>query len=129
MNNIKSLGIHNFKIINDSFGHDAGDHVLVRIANIISQTIRRQDVAARWGGEEFLIFSPETDVDGGVKLAEKIRKNIENEKFSYAQNNIVVTMSFGVSASEINLPLKKLVIKSDNYLYEAKKSGKNKVVH
>jgi two-component system cell cycle response regulator len=121
--------IDNFKIINDTFGHDAGDDVLVRVAKIITGAIRRQDTVARWGGEEFLIFSPETGIDGGAKLAEKIREYIEKEKFSYGQKNMVVTMSFGVSSSGMNLPLKELVIKSDNNLYEAKNSGKNKVVH
>jgi two-component system, cell cycle response regulator len=121
--------IDNFKIINDTFGHDAGDYVLVGVAKIIAGAIRRQDTVARWGGEEFLILSPETDVDGGAKQAEKIRDYIEKEKFSYGQKNIVVTMSFGVSSSGVNLPLKEILMKSDNNLYEAKKSGKNKVVY
>jgi diguanylate cyclase (GGDEF)-like protein len=120
--------IDHFKKINDTFGHDAGDYVLVQVAQLMTQSIRRQDVVARWGGEEFLIFLPETNIAGGLKLAEDIRQKIEVEEFCFDQKNIAVTMSFGVCISEAKLPSKSLVKKADDCLYKAKETGRNKIV-
>jgi diguanylate cyclase (GGDEF)-like protein len=120
--------IDHFKKTNDTFGHDAGDYVLVQVAKLMTQAIRRQDVVARWGGEEFLIFLPETGLDGGLKLAEDIRQKIETEEFCFNQKKITVTMSFGACISEATLPLVALVKKADEGLYKAKETGRNQVI-
>lgn len=117
-----------FKKTNDTYGHDAGDDILVKVSNLMAEATRAQDVVARWGGEEFLILLPNTDLDGSWNLAEIIRKKIENEEMIFAQNKIPVTMSFGTSCYEDGLSINELVKKADECLYRAKEAGRNKVV-
>lgn len=119
------LDIDNFKTTNDSFGHNAGDKVLVHISEIILKTIRESDVASRWGGEEFLIFCPHTDVEGAFSLAEKLRINIEKSEFEGAGYK---TASLGVTHVEHGDTVKNLIHRADKALYSAKNSGKNMVV-
>ena len=118
-----------FKKINDSFGHDTGDFVLKNVANIIKEQLRRVDHLARWGGEEFLIILPETNLLGGAKVAEKIRSAIEQSRFHFLENSLKVSMSFGVSSHVgKGTNLDELIKKADQLLYQAKDSGRNKVV-
>lgn len=120
--------IDHFKTINDTFGHDAGDYILVEVAKLMTQATRRQDVVARWGGEEFLILLPETSLEGSIKVAEDIRKKIEEKELIYDQKKIAITMSFGSCVSEPEMTLNTLVKKADECLYKAKETGRNKVV-
>jgi diguanylate cyclase (GGDEF)-like protein len=117
-----------FKKINDTYGHNAGDYVLIKISKLMAKAVRDQDVVARWGGEEFLFFLPETDINGGSKLAENIRKKVEAEEFCYDQRTIAVTMSFGVGISKPRLSMEELLKEADDSLYKAKETGRNKVV-
>ena len=119
------LDIDNFKTTNDSFGHNAGDKVLVQISEIILKTIRESDIASRWGGEEFLIFCPHTNVDGAFSLAEKLRINIEKTEFEGAGYK---TASLGVTHVEHGDTVQGLIQRADTALYSAKDSGKNMVV-
>ncbi len=119
------IDIDDFKNINDTFGHNAGDKVLVQFSSIIAQTIRESDIAGRWGGEEFLIICPEASIDGALALAEKLRINIAKNKFEDAGN---LTASLGVATNENNDNVKSLVQRADESLYLAKKAGKNKVM-
>lgn len=119
------IDIDDFKKINDTFGHNAGDKVLVQFSSILTQTIRESDIAGRWGGEEFLITCPETTIDGALSLAEKLRLNIEKNIFEDAGN---ITASLGVAGIKHSDNVKSLVHRADKSLYLAKKAGKNKVM-
>ena len=121
------LDIDNFKKINDTFGHECGDTVLVTLAKTLKSSLRLQDVSARWGGEEFLLLLPETTIDGAFRLAEKIRRNIEKLRISCGSNEIQFTVSAGVSCYDHPGPIEAIIRKADKALYNAKKSGKNRV--
>lgn len=119
------LDIDNFKNINDNFGHNVGDKVLVQFSNILKQTIRESDIAGRWGGEEFIVICPETTINGALSLAEKLRNEIENSEFKIVSK---VTSSFGVACMEHDDSLQSLFQRVDEVMYLAKQAGKNKVV-
>jgi len=117
-----------FKKVNDTYGHDTGDYVLQRISEMIQDYIRKQDVVARWGGEEFLIMLPETGVEDAENVAEKLRLAIEKEKLSFGGYDFKVTMTFGVAVYEDELGLEKSIKKADDALYKGKEMGRNMVV-
>lgn len=119
------LDIDNFKNTNDSFGHNTGDRVLVQIAEVIRKTIRQSDIASRWGGEEFLVFCPHTNADGAFSLAEKLRRNIEQNEFEEVGYK---TASFGVTSVEHGDTVQSMISRADEALYSAKSSGKNLVI-
>lgn len=121
------IDIDNFKHVNDEYGHDCGDFVLVAIAETISQAIRKQDQVARWGGDEFLVMLPETDLIGGGIVAEKIRSKILRTPFVYHDTTIPVTMTLGVGLCEKNAGIGAWIRKADQALYEGKQAGKNRV--
>ena len=118
--------IDNFKMINDSYGHQTGDEVLKEIAKIILGNVREQDINVRWGGEEFLILLPQTNLLGAFTVANKIRTSIETNVFT--TNSLNITASFGVTQLLENDDESSFIARSDKFLYEAKKTGKNKVV-
>jgi polar amino acid transport system substrate-binding protein len=118
------LDIDNFKEINDTYGHDEGDIVLQKIANILLAQSRESDIVGRWGGEEFLIICQQSKIDGALTVAEKICHAIEKEVFA---NKVTVTASFGVAEYSEKTKLT-VIVRADNALYKAKKEGKNKVV-
>lgn len=121
--------IDHFKEINDTFGHDAGDQILTDIARMLKDNSRKQDIVSRWGGEEFIILLPETDLGNGAILAEKLRNKIEKETFVYQDKEIPVTLSFGLSVfNQKSLEIDDVIKQADKCLYEAKNSGRNKVV-
>ena len=116
-----------FKDVNDTYGHDAGDAVLVAFAKILKKECRTVDVVGRFGGEEFLAILSETNLKGGTIFAEKVRKRVEASRFVYAGERINVTVSCGVSNRHSNLSLETTVKSADELLYKAKKSGRNRV--
>lgn len=118
------LDIDNFKAVNDTYGHLAGDEVLKEIARIAGKTIRASDAFARWGGEEFAVLLPETDLEGGAVLADKIRRHVSDHPFSMAGH---LTCSFGVAQFQGNQPQDGLISNADWALYHAKNHGKNQV--
>ena len=120
------LDIDNFKSINDSYGHQIGDEVLKEVSKLILTNIREADICVRWGGEEFLILLPHTNLDGAIVVAEKVRTTIASILIS--KENLTVTSSFGVSQMNDEDNENSLLTKSDKCLYEAKNTGKNKVV-
>jgi diguanylate cyclase len=121
------VDVDNFKQINDEYGHSGGDYVLVNLAEAISLTLRKQDEVARWGGDEFLIMLPETDVEGGVFVAEKIRTKIIETPFLYRDLEIPVTITLGVGACEPGSGVGSCIRKADQALYAGKQAGKNRV--
>lgn len=120
--------IDNFKSVNDTYGHDVGDDVLVAVAEVLNQSIRDNDVVCRWGGEEFLVA-----INGNkaitVEVAERMRKSISELEIPVGEGKILhITMTFGVTESITGYSIDKLVSIADENLYKGKTSGKNKVV-
>jgi diguanylate cyclase (GGDEF)-like protein len=132
-NKNKSLGIimidiDNFKVINDTYGHLVGDQILKEFTAIISNTIRKSDFVGRYGGEEFLAVIPDLDVDEVKTIAERIRKNIESEIFHIGSLSLKITASLGVYVLTEKTKIEDAIKLADDALYEAKKSGKNRVI-
>ena len=123
------LDIDDFKIINDTYGHDAGDEVLYNIAKILKSSTRNSDICIRFGGEEFVIILPNTSIENGIKIGEKIRKTIESsDVYIDANQKINYTISLGISlVSEEEISLDAAMKRADLCLYEAKKFGKNQI--
>lgn len=119
------LDIDHFKSVNDTHGHNVGDMVLKRIANILSRSVRPIDTPGRWGGEEFLVVLPETDIHGACQLAEGLRRQVEATKFPRVGHK---TASFGVAEYHKGEKIMSLIQRADEGLYEAKKTGRNRVV-
>ncbi|GBE35738.1 response regulator PleD [bacterium BMS3Bbin06] len=124
------LDIDYFKRFNDTYGHQAGDEVLRRIASTIKDNIRAVDFAARYGGEEFVIILPETDCDRAYKVAERIRQALENSPFQITDSSRVnITISMGISCFPHDTTDKEdLIKKADTALYFAKQNGRNRAV-
>jgi two-component system cell cycle response regulator len=123
------LDIDHFKKINDVHGHLAGDYVLKEVARIIQQRIRRDEVLARYGGEEFAIILPETTIEGAHALAEGLREKIEESRFVFQSETIRVTISIGGALlQDSDRTSLDLIKRADEKLYEAKRSGRNRVI-
>ena len=119
------LDIDNFKQINDKYGHIVGDKVLQEFVHIISNTIRKTDMFARWGGEEFLLLLEDTTQEDALKKVEKIRQSINNHCFNEIEH---LSASFGLACVKKDDSLESLITRADTALYEAKADGKNKVI-
>ncbi|MCK4527984.1 GGDEF domain-containing protein [candidate division WOR-3 bacterium] len=120
--------IDKFKNFNDKYGHNAGDSILASIARLMRETIRMQDSVCRWGGEEFLFLLPETNLEGGRILAEKIRNKIADNIYHQEKHKLMVYMTFGVSEYDKVMSIDDCIKQADNALYEGKKKGGNQVV-
>ena len=122
------VDVDNFKWINDTFGHPAGDEVLRGIAGALRGSLRHTDVVVRYGGEEFAIVLPGTDLDGGRRLAERLRGALAELPLPFRPADGAVTASFGVAAYPSAVTEADLLDSADAALYEAKQRGKNRVV-
>lgn len=118
--------LDHFKAVNDTYGHDAGDLILTETARRLTSSTRGQDIVSRWGGEEFLILLPETAIEGGCVVAEKIRLNIARP-FLWEGKTLSLTMSIGVAAFEEGSSIDDWIRRSDVSLYKAKRAGRNRV--
>jgi two-component system cell cycle response regulator len=119
--------VDHFKHVNDTYGHSAGDTVLIELASRLSSELRAGDVAGRWGGEEFLVILPSTGLAGTVEAGERIRSVVAGQPFLAGDHVISVTISGG-GASGIDIDDEALVHRADTGLYEAKDRGRNCVV-
>ncbi len=120
--------IDDFKKINDVYGHDVGDKVLIEVAQKITEATRDTDIVSRWGGEEFLIYISNVNVENGKAVMNKILKTIQNTRISHKKKEIQVTISIGaVYTKGILYSLQELIHASDKELYKAKNNGKNQV--
>lgn len=122
------LDIDLFKKINDSYGHEAGDYVLVKLSEIIKKTLREQDLCCRWGGEEFLILLPETDRSGGFLSAEKIRKAVLKYSFEYKKEKLKISITSGVAQYRKEKTIDSCINDADIALYKGKNSGRNQTI-
>ena len=118
------VDIDYFKKINDTYGHQIGDQVLIQFAKLLKQNIRKIDILGRWGGEEFMIICLETDFQGTIKLAESLRQIINKYDFP---NIGTFSASFGVSIYDNDEDIDKVIARADNALYKAKANGRNRV--
>lgn len=123
------LDVDYFKSVNDNFGHRTGDEVIKLVAEQIQSIIRKGDIAVRWGGEEFVVLLPQTDLAGCEMLAERLRLAIEQARmFGPAGQEIRVTASFGCSQLRcIDTTCGDLFERADQAMYQAKKNGRNQV--
>lgn len=123
--------IDHFKQINDTWGHPAGDCILKNLAQLIDSKARDYDVFARYGGEEFVFLLRGSPLPAAVKLAERVRQEVDEQVFVYDNLELKITISLGVSFWDGVDPMssKELVEAADRRLYEAKEGGRNKVCH
>lgn len=121
--------IDHFKRVNDNYGHDAGDEVLRQVANIIRANLRETDIAARFGGEEFVLLLPNTTEKDAFVLAERLRKAVREYPMQHAEGNFEVTISLGVAGYEPALESYQAWLKrADNALYAAKNAGPDQTI-
>jgi diguanylate cyclase (GGDEF)-like protein len=119
------LDIDLFKAVNDTYGHVAGDEVLKGVADIIGSNVREGDIAGRYGGEEFILVLPNTPLDGGLAIAERIRRRVEENTWQIEE--LRITLSGGIKSLENENPTE-LIIRADSNLYAAKEQGRNCIV-
>ncbi|HUX62173.1 GGDEF domain-containing protein [Sulfuricella sp.] len=124
------IDVDNFKLINDTHGHPAGDEVLRKVAGRLAGRLRGHDVLGRYGGEEFCVIAPDTDTGGALNLAESLRETIASSSFATECGNLSVSISIGIShcPSDVTRELKDVLAEADAALYAAKQAGRNKVV-
>jgi diguanylate cyclase (GGDEF)-like protein len=124
------IDIDHFKQINDTYGHEAGDEFLTRLADFFRLQIRRSDFIFRYGGEEFVLVLPESSVEDTYKYAESLRKEIKNMKINFRDQQLPsITLSFGISAyPDLGLDTIELIRIADKALYKAKEAGRDRVV-
>lgn len=120
--------IDNFKNINDTYGHECGDFILVSLTKSISESIRKIDCFARWGGEEFIVMLPKTDLTGATVLFEKIREKVENTTYIYNDFNLNITFTCGIAEISNEETIDNCIVRADKALYKGKISGKNQIV-
>ena len=119
-----SIDVDFFKRVNDTYGHQAGDNVLINLAQIFTKERRVNDLVARIGGEEFVLVLPDVNQEDAFDLAEKLREAVEEKLIA----NVKITISIGLDVTQKNasVDLNTLLNASDNALYESKNSGRNK---
>jgi diguanylate cyclase len=122
------VDVDNFKNINDTYGHLAGDKTLLVIAQTIRKTLRSTDFLARWGGEEFIAIFPDTDEEGIKAVLEKIRSKIESIPFRFRDKKVTITVSIGAAEFEPTNNIEGVFDRADKNLYEAKRSGRNRCI-
>ena len=122
---IVMFDLDDFKLVNDNYGHHEGDRVLVACADLVKENLRKSDILARWGGEEFMILLPCTPLDQAVEIAERLRGKIESK---FSSKEYTVTASFGVTQRKQDDTNSSLLVRVDKKMYKAKEIGKNQVV-
>ena len=127
-NSLILLDIDFFKKVNDKHGHSGGDAILKQFSKLLNESLRDTDIIARWGGEEFLILTPFTDVKNATIAAEKLRKNVEDHSFTAAGQKVHITITCGVADLQPTKPFEDALKQADKMLYEGKDSGRNRVM-
>jgi len=122
------IDIDHFKMVNDTYGHEAGDVILSTVGKILRKYVRQVDFVGRYGGEEFLIILPSVELSQGIAFAGKIRSIVEQFKFLYKNERINITVSCGVAQRSLNSSSEETVNAADTLLYKAKEMGRNRVM-
>jgi diguanylate cyclase (GGDEF)-like protein len=120
------IDFDHFKQINDTLGHDIGDQVLIDGAKVMQNTVRERDVVARWGGEEFLLLTPQSSLSGALNVAEKIKENVQLALSKVTGTNVTVTI--GVAQIAPGESIDGCIKRADLALYDGKRTGRNKVM-
>jgi diguanylate cyclase (GGDEF)-like protein len=123
------LDLDNFKRVNDTHGHSTGDYVLAEVASVLKSNLRRNDMAGRYGGEEFIILLPEIDSAAAREVAERLRETIATQPMQTGEDKVWVTISVGIATlrHKDGEALTSLIHAADTALYRAKALGKNRV--
>ncbi|MBA6418848.1 diguanylate cyclase [Pseudomonas neustonica] len=121
------MDIDHFKQINDQFGHDMGDRALVAVSKALQGALREQDFIGRWGGEEFLVILPDTDLEQATASAERLRSAIESLELEQDGERVSVTLSIGITQYRAEELLSSAVARADHALYAGKSAGRNRV--
>jgi len=122
------IDLDGFKKINDSHGHLVGDEILLHFIQAVEKNIRKSDIFSRFGGDEFNLLLHDTKHDGALELAEKIRSFIKHHPYVNGKKSIAFTVSIGVAQYDGESSMSELIHKADNALYDAKETGRNRVV-
>ena len=122
------LDIDNFKKLNDSLGHDAGDAALVHLVTVIRETVRPQDTVARFGGEEFIILLPDAPIEDAKKALVRLQRELTKRIFLTDNEKVLITFSAGVTDLRVGDDQASVTKRADEAMYTAKKTGKNRVV-
>ena len=123
------LDVDHFKDVNDTYGHQKGDEILIAIASLLKKACRANDIAARYGGEEFLMILPQSNAQGAFKIAERVREEMMKISFTGNESNFAVTVSCGVAEFNKDYEsINKLIAAVDQALYEAKNGGRNRTI-
>ncbi|HYC42121.1 MAG TPA: diguanylate cyclase [Noviherbaspirillum sp.] len=125
---IAMLDLDDFKKLNDTHGHTAGDHALIHLVKVVKDTLRAMDVIARFGGEEFMIVLPETPLEDAVQTVTRIQRELTKQIFMYNNQRLLITFSAGVAKHSPRESQESIIQRADEALYKAKKAGKNRVV-
>jgi len=122
------LDIDNFKQLNDSMGHQAGDEALMHLTRVIKETLRPSDSVARYGGEEFLIILPDTGIQDAMETIERLQRELTKKFFLHNNERKLITFSAGVALRTDNEDKNDLIARADKAMYQAKQAGKNRVI-
>lgn len=122
------IDIDNFKILNDTLGHQAGDHALTHLTRVIKETLRSTDAVGRYGGEEFVIILPDTSLEAAVEIIQRLQRDLTKKFFLHNNEKVLVTFSAGVALRGENEDHEDLLGRADKAMYQAKQAGKNRVV-
>lgn len=120
------LDLDHFKALNDTYGHLAGDQVLIGFARDLKSCLRHSDIVCRWGGEEFIVLLKDTDGKTGLMIAEKIRQHVEQQRYAYNSQALHVTVSIGLTTQQPDDTLHSLLSRADHAMYRAKQTGRNR---
>jgi len=120
------LDLDHFKVLNDTYGHLAGDQVLIGFARDLESCLRHSDIVCRWGGEEFIVLLKDTDGETGLMIAEKIRRHVEQQRYAYNGSALQLTVSIGLTTLQANDTLHTLLSRADHSMYRAKQTGRNR---
>lgn len=121
------MDIDLFKSVNDNYGHQAGDRMIMLVAETLKSECRKVDTLARWGGEEFLVILPETDTGEAIQIADRVRKSIAAQTIEFDGQNITSTISVGVATIQGSESIDRVLQRADEALYRAKTQGRNQV--
>ncbi|MDH5479427.1 MAG: diguanylate cyclase [Nitrosomonas sp.] len=122
------LDIDNFKVLNDMYGHKAGDNALVYLANAVKQTTRLEDIVARYGGEEFVILLPNTSLDEAMVILYRVRRSLTKKFFLHENKRLLITFSAGLAEYQKGELQQSIFKRADEALYRAKRNGKNQIL-